>query len=124
MSSPGALGARATDVAPCIHNVLFFHVLHFFLLFLFTFCFVLFRVLRHSFSFLLREKGHTLNQATLGATRGGSDPPVVILIRDNNSPWTALDEVRGVNKTYTAPGVRREGGEGGEGGDGGCTFVH
>ena len=52
----------------------------FFLLFLFTFCFVLFRVLRHSFSFLLREKGHTLNQATLGATRGGSDPPVVILI--------------------------------------------
>ena len=53
----------------------------FFLLFLFTFCFVLFRVLRHSFSFLLREKGHTLNQATLGATRGGSDPPVVILIK-------------------------------------------
>ena len=52
--------------------------------FLVVFVYFLFRVLRYSFSFLLREKGHA-ESGRLGATRGGSDPPVVILIYDLRS---------------------------------------
>ena len=74
MSSPGALGARATDVAPCIHNVLFFHVLHFFLVVLVYF---LFRVVScftsFVFIFIEGERAHA-ESGHVGCDAGGLRP--------------------------------------------------